>query len=76
MKINISGFQGEGKSLIARKIVDLLTNQGKTVRLVDGCNSEEFRVGQSKRGKLKCWDVVVRVRNVNVYPPHFGEKAA
>lgn len=67
MKINISGFRGEGKSLVARKIVDALVQQGKTVRLVDGCNSEEFRVGQTGRGKLKCWDVVVRVRNVNVY---------
>ena len=64
MKINISGFQGEGKSITARRIADSLNQQGKTVRVIDGCNSQELRAGQSKKGKLKCWDVIIRVRNI------------
>ena len=64
MKITVSGFQGEGKSQVARSLACLLNQQGKTVRVIDGCNSQELRAGQSKKGKLKCWDVIIRVRNI------------
>jgi len=66
MKVNISGFQGEGKTRTARNLAKALHESGKTVRVIDGCDSHELRAGQSKKGKLKCWDVVIRVRTVHV----------
>lgn len=65
MRINISGFQGEGKSQTARKLATMLQESGKTVRVVDGYNSHELRAGQSKKGKLTAWDVIIRVRTTH-----------
>lgn len=65
MKINISGFRGEGKSKIAREVAHLLNKEGKSIRVVDGCNSEEMRGAETpRRGKMKVWDVTIRVRNI------------
>ncbi len=64
MKINISGFQGTGKTKIAEKLAHLLNSEGKSVRLIDGESSFQLRGDESKRGKMKVWDVTIRVRNI------------
>lgn len=66
MKINISGFQGEGKTKVAEKLAHMFNNEGKSVRLIDGESSFQLRGAVVGRGKLKVWDVVIRVRNINV----------
>ena len=67
MKINISGFRGEGKSILARKIADSLHKlRGRSVRLVDGCNSENF-VPKTQKGK-KVFDDIIRVRTIHPDP--------
>ena len=64
MRINVSGFQGEGKSILARKIADSLHQlRGRSVRLVDGCNSENF-IPEDQKGK-KVFDDTIRVRTIH-----------
>ncbi len=63
MKINISGFQGEGKSQIAQKLAHMVNVGGKSVRLIDGANSFKLRADNQKRAP-KVWDVTIRVRNI------------
>lgn len=63
MKINISGFQGEGKSKAAEKLAHMFNNEGKSVRLIDGENSFKLRSDTQKRAP-KVWDVTIRVRNI------------
>lgn len=65
MKISISGFQGEGKSTTARNLAEQLHATGKTVRVIDGCNSHEFPEPKPRQKKLKVWDVNIRVRTIH-----------
>ena len=64
MKINISGFQGEGKTKVAEKLAHMFNNEGRSVRLIDGCNSFQLHGVVKGRAKLKVWDVTIRVRNI------------
>lgn len=54
--------------MVARELAQSLQKRGKTVRVIDGCNSEEFPDSLYARKKLTVWDVTIRVRQIHPDP--------
>lgn len=78
MRVTITGYQGEGRSLAARELARVLNKKlGCSVRVNDGPNSLRLSgKGEKVYGKRRPADVVISVRLKPEPGPAFPEADA